>query len=80
MIFVGETERLSFMENIGYEVCRSWLGGYHWQEMLPREGSPPPGEKAVKVFAPQLAQPAQTEFVRGWNRCLAECGFLQLTP
>jgi hypothetical protein len=64
----------SFMENLGYEVCRNWLGGYHWQEILPREDSPQPGEEAVKAFAPQLARPAKKDFVKGWNRYLAECG------
>jgi hypothetical protein len=73
-VIAGNGEIGSFMENLGYEVCRSWLEGYHWQEILPREGSPQPGEEAVKAFAPQLARPAENDFVKGWNRYLAECG------
>jgi hypothetical protein len=68
-------EIFTFMENVGYEVCKSWLERYRWQDILPREESPQPGEEAVKAFAPQLALPARKNFVKGWNRYLTERGY-----
>jgi hypothetical protein len=65
-----------FIEEIGYETCKWWLAGGYCQDILPRQQIPQSGEEAVEAFAPQLALPARNGFVSGWNRCLAECGFI----
>ena len=71
-----DEEKTPFIEEIGYEACKWWLAGGCWQDILPRQQVPQSGEEAAKVFAPQLALPARNDFVNGWNRRLAECGFI----